>query len=322
MQQLPTVQELKNVLVVRGEGSLGDAILSSVCYRALKKSNPQLRITVAAFASAVPYLQALPTVDEVYRLPIKNVLRPNQRWPSLLWHALRLRRRRFDVVMDSSCKDFYNWRLFKWIIGGDRVFDPFTRPGDFTPEVHVSACEKEMALRLGAHDADNSYDLPILPAAQARWESFAKTHLNQGHILLNPFGSVPQRCLDKDALQTVLDALSAHGITLPAVVPFVQSRRPEAEALLEGLSYPVFGYETKSVFDLFAAVQLARLVFSPDTAAVHIAAGFGRKTIAFYNNYTVSYGPNNPSAVSILTDRACVSRFNPQDVAAALKKLW
>ena len=322
MQQLPTVQELKNVLVVRGEGSLGDAILSSVCYRALKKSNPQLRITVAAFASAVPYLQALPTVDEVYRLPIKNVLRPNQRWPSLLWHAFKLRRRRFDLVLDSSCKNFYNWRLFKWIIGGNRVFDPFTRPGDFTPEVHVSAREKEMACRLGAHDADNSYDLPVPPAAQARWESFAKTHLNQGHILLNPFGSVQQRCLDKDALQTVLDALSAHGITLPAVVPFVQSRRPEAEALLEGLSYPVFGYETPSVFDLFAAVQSARLVFSPDTAAVHIAAGFGRKTIAFYNNYTVYYGPNNPLAVSILTDRACVSRFNPQDVAAALEKLW
>ena len=322
MQQLPTVQELKNVLVVRGEGSLGDAILSSVCYRALKKSNPQLRITVAAFASAVPYLQALPTVDEVYLLPIKRVLRPNQRWPSLLWHAFKLRRRRFDLVLDSSCKNFYNWRLFKWIIGGNRVFDPFTRPGDFTPEVHVSAREKEMACRLGAHDADNSYDLPVPPVAQVKWNDFASARLSGGYVLLNPFGSVPQRCLDKAALQTVLDTLLVHGITLPAVVPFVPSRRPETEALLQGLSYPVFGYETKSVFDLFAAVQLARLVFSPDTAAVHIAAGFGRKTIAFYNNYTVSYGPNNPSAVSILTDRACVSRFNPQDVAAALKKLW
>lgn len=322
MQQLPAVQELKNILVVRGEGSLGDAVLSSVCYRALKKSNPHLRITIVAFASAVTYLQALPTVDEVYRLPITNVLRPNQRWPSLLWHAFKLRRRRFDLVMDSSCKDFYNWRLFKWIIGSDRVFDPLTRPGDFTPNVHASQREKEMACRLGAQDADDSYDLPILPPAQAKWNAFAKRHLSGEYILLNPFGSVQERCLNKGAFQSVLRALGAYGIACPVVVPFVPARRTQAEALWAGASYPVIGYETASLFDLFAAVQSARLVLTPDTAAVHIAAGFRRKTIAFYNNYTVYYGPNNPLAVPVFTARETVSRFNRQDVSAALRKLW
>ncbi len=322
MQQLPLVQTLKKVLILRGEGSLGDAILSSVCYRALKKSNPNLHITVVAFSSAALYLRSLSTIDEVYTLPIRKILRPNQYWLSLLWHAFKLRWRRYDLVMDSSAKNFYNWRLFKRIIGSDRVFDPFTYPECFRSTIHISSLGKEMVANLGAHDEDNTYNLPIVPAAQEKWEKFAKNHLSQGYILLNPFGSVPHRCLEESALQIILKLIAARGITLPVVIPFIPSFRQRVSALIKHFSYPVLGYETTSVFDLFAAVKSAQLVFTPDTSVVHIATGFHRKTIAFYNNYTVEYSPNNPLAVPIFTAPNSVSQFNPQEVAAGLRKLW
>ena len=55
---------------------------------------------------------------------------------------------------------------------------------------------------------------------------------------------------------------------------------------------------------------------------IQLATDDTPKTIAFYNNYTVYYGPNNPLAVPVFTARETVSRFNRQDVSAALRKLW
>ena len=131
MKSIPNVRFLKNILVLRGEGSLGDALISSCCYREIKRTNPKIKISVACFGSAYGYLKELPYIDKIYRLPIPRVLRPNQRWLTLLWYALKLRRKHFDLVLDTSLKPFANWTLFKHIIGGDKVLDYYTSPIPF-----------------------------------------------------------------------------------------------------------------------------------------------------------------------------------------------
>ena len=52
MKTLPHIQDLRRILVLRGDGFLADAIISSCCYRELKKANPNLKITVACFGPA------------------------------------------------------------------------------------------------------------------------------------------------------------------------------------------------------------------------------------------------------------------------------
>ena len=68
MEKIPDIRDLHNILVCRGEGSLGDAIISSCCYREIKKANPDAKITVACFGSAYDFFRHNPYVDEVFKL--------------------------------------------------------------------------------------------------------------------------------------------------------------------------------------------------------------------------------------------------------------
>ena len=102
MKQIPNVRNLHNILVLRGEGSLGDAIISSCCYRGLKQANPSAKITVACFGSSYEFLKNNPYIDTIIKLPIPKLIRPNQRWLTLIWQGLKLRAHHFDLVLDSS----------------------------------------------------------------------------------------------------------------------------------------------------------------------------------------------------------------------------
>ena len=71
MKTLPHIQDLRRILVLRGDGFLADAIISSCCYRELKKANPNLKITVACFGPAYELFKNNSYVDRVVKLPVK-----------------------------------------------------------------------------------------------------------------------------------------------------------------------------------------------------------------------------------------------------------
>ncbi len=324
MQTIPNVRDLKNILVLRGEGSLGDALISSCCYRELKKANPNLKITVACFGSAVGYLRAIKYIDEVYPLPIRRVLRPNQRWLSLIWHALCLRRRHFDLVLDSSEKPFKNWTLFKHIIGGDKVLDCYTSPVSLG-KVPGRRNEHEQVIleQLGVENPSCLYELPFSQEHLSRREDFAKQHAPNGYVVLNPFGSVEARTLDKASFLRIAPDLVLR-TQLPVVVPCMPSQKERVEEYLaasgkEGQAF--FMYPTRDVFDLFALVAGAQLVVTPDTAVAHVASGFGKKSIIFYNTYSIYNDPDNPSARIIKTNPASVNLFPYDKFLQALEEL-
>ncbi len=321
MQTIPDVRGLKNILVLRGEGSLGDAIISSCCYRELKKANPGLKITVACFGSACGYLKASPYIDEIYRLPIRRVLRPNQRWLSLIWHALKLRGRGFDLVLDSSEKPFKNWTLFKKIIGGERVLDCYTSPEPLG-KVPGRRNEHEQTIlrQLGVPEPDKAYDLPVSPEHQAKRDAFVSRSAPDGYVLLNPFGSVSARTLNKTMFRRVLTDLYAK-TGKPVLVPCMPAQKDTVNDYLAGAAEPAFAFETADVFDLFALTQGADLVVTPDTAVVHVASGFRKKSVIFYNTYSIYNDPDNPHARVVKTNPVSVNQFNYSDFTAALDGL-
>ena len=69
MKEIPNVHDLHNILILLEEGSLSDALLSSCCYREIKKANPQVKITAACCGPAYDYLVYHPCIDEVIKLP-------------------------------------------------------------------------------------------------------------------------------------------------------------------------------------------------------------------------------------------------------------
>ena len=311
MKKIPDVSELKNILILRGEGSLGDAILSSCMYREIKKANPAVKISVACFGGAYDYLAKNPYIDVSYRIPARRVIRPNQRWLRLSWLGFKLRRKRFDFVLDFAIKNFYNWRFFKWLCGGDRVLDSQTSPVPFVRgEAPAKECAKQVLELFISSPVDASYELPVPPQTAARVAGFVAKHVPEGYILLNPFGSVGTRSLNREAFGYVLDfAVRQSG--LPVIIPCMPAQKAVVEEYLRNVSAEEgLIYQTADVFDLFALVRGARLVITPDTAVVHVAAGFEKPTVAFYNSYHVYNSPNNPNARVVKTDPLSVSVFS------------
>ena len=323
MQKIPNVRDLKNILVLRGEGSLGDALISSCCYRELKKANPNIKITVVCFGSAVGYLRAIKYIDEIYPLPIRRVLRPHQHWVSLLWHALRLRRRHFDLVLDSSEKPYKNWTLFKHIIGGDKVLDCYTSPLPLG-KVPGRRNEHEQAIlrQLGVENPSRSYDLPFSPQHRSRRDDFVQKHAPQGYAVLNLFGSVEARSLNKSSfLRIAPDLASRTGLAI--IIPCMPSQKERVADYVSACAdkQALFVYPTRDVFDLFALIEGAQLVVTPDTAVAHVASGFGKKSVIFYNTYSMYNDPDNPSARIIKTDVSSVNLFPYQEFLHALDSL-
>lgn len=324
MKTIPSVKDLHHILILRGEGSLGDAVLSSCSYREIKKANPSVRITVAAYGAALGYLRQIPAIDEVVALPVRRVIRRHQRWPSLIKAGLALRKRRFELVIDSSAKNFYNWRLFKWLCGGkDRVLDFAHSPVPFgAPLAHASRHEQAILEQLGVVRPDPSYDMPVPASAQEKLDAFTQKNAPCGYLLLNPFGSVAVRTLNAQTCTAAVKALPE----LPVIIVCMPSQRLAAEAVcraLQAQGLAGYVYQTADVFDLFALVRGAKLVVTPDTAVVHIASGYHKPTLAFYNAYYTYNSPNNPLAFVVKTDRADVNRFEQralQQAAASVRE--
>ncbi len=309
MKKIPAVQTLHHILILRGEGSLGDAVLSSACYREIKKANPQIKITVACFGSAYEYFLHYPYVDEVFKLPIRRIIRPNQRWVSLILAALKLRKRHFDLVLDSSYKPFWNWRLFKKIAGGGRVLDNYTSPVQpfGAPSGHSSEHEAAILKLLGIADPNPAYELPV-PAdtqqAVALWLARQKCFR---YLLLNPSGSVAARSFRAETLRELCAALRR--LRLPFVVPAMASKAEELRKIFSN-EKDVFVKQTDNVFELFELVRRSVAVLTPDTSVVHIATGFERPTLAFYNALCTYNAPHNPKAAVLETDPADVNVFD------------
>jgi len=320
MKKIPHVLTLRNILICRGEGSLGDAIISSCCYRGLKRANPDIKISVVCFGSGYAFLKRISYIDEIIKLPVKTLIRPNQRWPSLIWAGLKLRNRHFDLVLDSSNKAYYNWRLFKWLAGSDRVLDCFTSPVQpfGCPNAHGSTHEQAILKLLGIENPDKSYDLPITSVEQTAVQDFLAAHQITDYVLLNPSGSVQKRRFSGQTLAGLCQRLSP--LKYPVIVPCAPNMYAYWQSVFANIPC-VYLKKTESVFELFEWVRRSKLVVTPDTSVVHIAAGFCKPTLVFYNTFSVYNAPDNPLARIVETARQDVNQFDWKIVDTQLKEL-
>jgi len=309
MKQIPDIHQLRNILICRGEGTLGDALISSCCYRNIKQANAQAQISVVCFGTGYEFLKDNPYIDRIIKLPIPKHIRPNQRWLTLIGYGLKLRRCKFDLVLDSSDKDYKNWRLFKWLAGGERVLDCFTSPVKpfGAPHKHGSDHEQAILKLLGIANPDKSYDLPIRPEDQQEVQTYLHAHQLDKFILLNPSGSTAKRRFSPKTLGQLCSLLGS--FSLPIVVAVSPATHAHWQAVFENIPN-VHLKSTRSLFELFEWVRRAEFVVTPDTSVVHIAAGFQKPTLVFYNTLSVYNAPNNPRAVIVETAREDINRFD------------
>ncbi|MBQ7908175.1 MAG: glycosyltransferase family 9 protein [Elusimicrobiaceae bacterium] len=308
MNTLPRIQDLRSILVLRGDGSLADAILSSCCYRELKKANPKIKITVASFGPAYELFKSNSYVDCVVKLPFAALAKEKVTF-QLLRKALKLRLKKFDLVLDSSNKDFFAWRLFKKIAGANRLLDASTSPQQpfGAPDQHNSVHEQAILKQLGVENPDKSYDLPVSSGSRQRVENWLEKHSLQKYILFNPFGSAKERRFRADTMREL--CVSFRRLGLPFVVPAKVQDLAELTQIFKE-EKDVFVGDIVEFSELFELVRRSSLVISTDSSVVHIASGFEKPGVFFYHQSTVFTAPENPKAVVLMSKPEDINFFD------------
>ena len=300
-------KKLKRILILRTDGGLGDEVIFSPVYRELKRANPDLHISVFALYTTALFLQKNKYIDKLYTAGFKH-LRPHQRWPTVICWALKLARQKYDAVLDIHDRKQKNWALLRAIASRFKY-----RPVKLTVEgAHFSDLVIAFMKALGIENPDASYALPLTEESLKKISDFSG---NKPYILLNPFGRIEARIFTAQTLNLFLSFLHKFE-PRQIIIPYLSA--PPKTDLPDNARF----FHTETPYDLIAAVYKSDIVITPDTAVVHIAAGFRKKTIAFYYESQVAHWhPNNPNAIVIKTDGTNVNNFDVKEFEKVYKSM-
>lgn len=315
------IKYLKSILITRCEGSLGDAVISSFIIRELKKQFPAIKIGLVCFGACYDYYIKNKYVDKIYKLPVRNKIRPHQRWPELIWSALKIRMEKFDLVVDSSDKDSLNWSVFKWICSKKNgLYDRKHNSGTFGDyNKHRFEHEKLIFDKIGLICQNTDYDIYSTPEAENRLIEWLNDKNIQNYICLNAFGAIKQRTFNKSTVELIINSIPTDK---KYIIPAMPDKAKLAISLIpDCFKEKCMVFETNNVFEFISLISHSSLVISPDTAAIHIASGCKKPVLGFYNNYTAYYSLNNELGQIVKTDRNDVNVFDKEDFQKAISQL-
>ncbi len=290
-----------NILVLQ-LGDIGDVVLASPCFRALKEAYPQARVTALVRQGCGSLLEADPHLASVFEIrrgggKLHDVGTGNIRL------VRRLRAERFDLAIDLRTGD--RGALLAWLSGAPvRVVyrwpeAPFWRRLAFTHQVDLAWTERpvhpggDQSLRiLRAIGIDTDDTRPRLYVSDADRERVRALLARDGvaqyprFVTANPFSRWKYKEWGYEKWAGVFDRLwTEHA--LPAVIIGSQDEAAAADGIAWKCAGPVFNLAGKTTLgELAALISLSRLHLGVDSAAPHIAAAVGTPTVTIF-------GPSN-----------------------------
>ncbi len=290
------VSEVTSILFLRYD-ALGDAVLTTPLFRAIKRFAPHIRIGVAASNRSRPIFDNDPDVDDVFLLSESPSLQ-------LFRELRRARKTKWDVVINLVFRDKTRGAIYSKIVAPrgisatsvrekkekyqniySAVFDrpPFRPP---TPMVR-------QILQLLAETLDFPADIMSEQPSLPEFSEIAQPFRRELESVLQKMATSEYIIVNTDASQEYKEwglknslALSRKIVnTWPNYHVFLSSAPARADSIraLLTLEQPRISYlETPSVLHLAVAIRHARAVVSPDTSVAHFAAAQGVPVIGLY----------------------------------------
>lgn len=292
------------VLFVRLD-SLGDLVLTTPCFRAIKRRYPDARVDVVVQPSAAPLAESDPHVDRVFMLdaPWRG------RWRrgavrAVLAVLQQLRRQRYDYVIIPR-RDLDD-AVFARLCGGRRTMGFFaqrtrsllTDSLPYAAERHIVENHLRLTALLGC-DADGL--LPAVHCTSGDMEHI-EALLGQGSdarmlVGVAPFASSERKTLSSGRAAALIDALWQ---TVGASIVLLGGPGDRARADM------VLGRTTAPVVDLVGGTDLpelcdvlrrCHLLVCVDSGPMHLAAALGVPTVALFGGEDpVTWGPYGAAA--------------------------
>lgn len=295
---------VRKILFLRKDSKIGDTIVSSFVFREIKKNDPSIKIGIVCASKNKELIEGNPYIDYYHFLPSRSI-------KDHFTLGKELAKFDYDTVIDPTIflrnRDLLLLSMIKAkrYIGYKKVdYKLFNM--DIEDEMHFSQVYKQALLLCGFKDIDISYDIPTNIEIEKNVRSFLERYNLNHYIALNFFGASNSRRFSWKKISLFLDYFCQ---SLPEK-RWVLLSYPEVTPKLKSLisnRRNVFIYEhTKTIFDSIELIKSADWVISPDTAIIHIASGFNKKIIGFYNRDIENWNHWHPTT----TAECHIVRFN------------
>lgn len=304
----------ERILFMRQDGKLGDYMVSSFCYREIKKFNPTIHIGVVCTRKDAYLYESNPYIDALYFVRTKHIA-------DYISMGRRLAKLNYDVVIDPTetlrNRDLLFLRLINaaYYIGYQKsdykMFNASIEGVQHYSSIYIKALQK-----LGIATKNTNYDIPFNATAEKDVEAFLQQHAIRDYIAINFYGAARARTMS-------VENIKKH-------IAYIQQQKPNRAIVL--LSYPAVYDELKAVSDLYGGVYVHRSdtifhtialirhclqLISIDTSTIHIASSFNKKIIAWYRTEESNYKqwhPISDDETHVVFYHDTVNELNPEQI--------
>jgi ADP-heptose:LPS heptosyltransferase len=284
-------------------GRIGDMVLMTPLFKAIKEHYKDVELTVFAGPSNFSIIENNPYIDNTF-VVIKSPI-------GILKTIFYLLTNKYDYWIDP--KDHHSTesrvlaRISKSVhkigfnaTGQKKVFDidlPITKN-----EYHHTQIGLNSLVPLGYKMPDNP-PKPIL-FTQSESDKYVKSFLESNNldkfVLLNISGSAEHKMWQNDSW---IEFLSKVDIKYNIVICFAPSEESIADYIVS--KFPEIRiFKSRNINDIVSLVSKSEYLMTPDTAIVHIAAAFNIPVFALYSGLDNFYNKFHPLSDKYLSVRA------------------
>lgn len=311
-------------LMVVQTGRIGDMILITPMFSAIKKNFPDSKLTILAGPHNYEIAKENPYVDHIWvyhRSPL-----------GFLKTIANLKIHQFDYWIDPKDHESKQSKIIAGMarashkIGynsGNRVFDidlPETSRDLHHTEIGLNAL-KPLGIEL-----QETVPTPELYESgnSSKYVDFFLEQFNHRKILLlNISGSREIKMWNNESWTTFFHSVDISRYQLVITCAPPESKR--AETLHELIPDSTL-FQSRNIMDVISLVKRSFMVISPDTSIVHIASAFDKPLLALYSGLDNFYTKFHPTGSNYITVRAeegdeGIKSIKPENVVPSFNKL-
>ena len=299
---LPDVAALASILVIRTQNQLGDMLLATPAFRALRARAPHARIDLVASPANVDAVRESARFDHVYVFDKRIWMRDPT---AAARFGARLRSAEYDLAIVLSTVDFSTTsvglaalsgahrrcgragvRAAEREIAADAYHWVLSAP---TTGAHQTAANLELVAGLGAVSSDGAPEIFFSPAESARGAAALDRVLGARggplRIVIHPgAGKLPNRWPAERFGRTARALQSAGHRVCAACGP---KERDLLDRMDAGAETAIPRLPFLSFRELGGALACADLMIANDTGVMHLGAAAGTRVLALF-------GPTDP----------------------------
>lgn len=299
------ITKSKNVLVLKYD-RIGDMIVTTPILRELKKTYPNMNISVLASEVNKDVIKNNPYIDKIYTNYKNNIFRD---FPTLL----KLRRKSFDVCIELEHSviphAIFRLKIIKpkkiisihkdgryGVKGSElKLYDYFTKKDKNS---HFGKIWLDTLSFFGVQPSSVKYDLFLNDFDRNKASSFLAPFGKKLKIGINVEGSFPEKSIQKKELEKICLGLYKNFENIIIIILASPKQLSEKQKLISefNLDFVISSYMTATITEVGALIEQLDLIITPDTSIVHVASCFDKPVVSIHENNKDSFRLWSPTS--------------------------